>query len=353
MTQNIYDIINKLQTEHNADAAELAALIECDDAAALKLLQEAAHAQAVATFGYQVYLRGLIEFTNYCKNDCYYCGIRRSNDKASRYRLTQEEILCCCSAGYAAGLRTFVLQGGEDYAYDDTALARVVAAIKQHYPDCAVTLSAGERHHAIYQMWFDAGADRYLLRHETAAASHYGRLHPPALSLAHRIGCLRDLKDIGYQVGTGFMVGSPYQTTDNLVQDLQFIKEFNPHMVGIGPFIPHRDTPFRACPPGSAELTLRLLSILRLLLPQALLPATTALNTLSENGHQLGVLAGGNVIMPNLSPQNVRSKYSLYDNKRSTGSEAAEGIALLKNTLRQIGYTVPVSRGDYPGVSHD
>lgn len=351
MTQKISDIIHKLQTIHNADAAELLVLLKCDDDDALETLQKAAQAQAVATFGHNVYLRGLIEFTNYCKNDCYYCGIRRSNDKASRYRLTPEKILRCCEAGYAAGLRTFVLQGGEDYTYDDNKLAGVVAAIKKNYPDCAVTLSAGERPHNIYQMWFDAGADRYLLRHETANADHYGLLHPPALSLSHRLDCLRDLKSIGYQAGTGFMVGSPFQTLENIVEDLQFIKEFNPHMVGIGPFIPHKDTPFGDKPAGSASLTLRLLSILRLLLPTALLPATTALNTLSENGHQLGILAGGNVIMPNLSPAAVRSKYSLYNNKRSTGSEAAEGIALLKNSLRQIGYTVPVSRGDYPGVN--
>lgn len=351
MTYDIYAIINKLQTEHDLKADELTALVECTDAAALKTLAEAARQQAVATFGHNVYLRGLIEFTNYCKNDCYYCGIRRSNTNASRYRLTKEQILQCCADGYAANLRTFVLQGGEDYAYDDQQLAHVVAAIKAQYPDCAVTLSAGERPRHIYQMWFDAGADRYLLRHETANAEHYGKLHPAALSLSHRIDCLRTLKDIGYQTGTGFMVGSPYQTTANIVEDLQFIKQFKPHMVGIGPFIPHKDTPFASFAPGSAELTLKLLSILRLLLPQVLLPATTALNTISANGHQLGILAGGNVIMPNLSPQDVRSKYSLYNNKRSTGSEAAEGIALLKNNLREIGYHVPVSRGDYPGVN--
>ncbi|MBQ8418490.1 MAG: [Phascolarctobacterium sp.] len=285
------------------------------------------------------------------KNDCLYCGIRRSNRKASRYRLTPPEILECCATGYALGLRTFVLQGGEDFAYDDKRLAEVVAEIKRQYPDCAVTLSAGERKPEIYRQWFEAGADRYLLRHETANSEHYAKLHPAELNLAARLECLQSLKEIGYQVGTGFMVGSPYQTVENLVEDLLFIKDFNPHMVGIGPFIPHKDTPFGEEDAGSGQLTLKLISILRLLLPKANLPATTALNTLLPNGHQQGILAGANVIMPNLSPQNVRDKYTLYDNKKHSGSEAAEGVAFLRKLLAEIGYEIPISRGDYPEVS--
>jgi biotin synthase len=199
-------------------------------------------------------------------------------------------------------------------------------------------------------MWFEAGADRFLLRHETANAIHYSKLHPAELKLSTRLECLHSLKELGYQVGTGFMVGSPFQTLENLVEDLLFIKEFNPHMVGIGPFIPHKDTPFGEYAAGSAQLTLKLISILRLLLPKANLPATTALNTLLADGHQQGILAGANVIMPNLSPQNVRDKYNLYNNKRHSGSEAAEGISLLRKQLEEIGYQVVVSRGDYPGV---
>ena len=256
----------------------------------------------------------------------------------------------CCVEGYELGFRTFVLQGGEDFAYDDKRLAEVVALIKKQHPDCAVTLSAGERSPEVYQMWYEAGADRYLLRHDTANSDHYEKLHPAELKLATRLECLQNLKSIGYQVGTGFMVGSPFQNLENLVEDLLFLKNFNPHMVGIGPFIPHKDTPFGEYEAGSAKLTLKLLSIIRLLLPQALIPATTALNTLLSDGHQQGILAGANVIMPNLSPQNVRDKYNLYDNKKHSGSEAAEGIALLRKHLAEIGYEIAISRGDYPGV---
>lgn len=345
------EIIHKLQIEHKASGAELLSLLQCNDTKILEALRQAAQEQAQQTFGNNVYLRGLIEFSNFCKNDCLYCGIRRSNRKAIRYRLTPQKILECCATGYALGLRTFVLQGGEDFAYDDKRLAEVVAEIKRQYPDCAVTLSAGERSPEIYRQWFEAGADRYLLRHETANPEHYAKLHPTELRLSTRLECLRSLKEIGYQVGTGFMVGSPYQTTENLVEDLLFIKDFNPHMVGIGPFIPHKDTPFGEEDAGSGQLTLKLLSILRLLLPKANLPATTALNTLLPNGHQQGILAGANVIMPNLSPQNVRDKYTLYDNKKHSGSEAAEGVAFLRKLLAEIGYEIPISRGDYPEVS--
>lgn len=349
-SNDISVFINKLAKEHTLSSRELLQLLQHSGEASDKLLFEYARKQAQQVFGSNVYLRGLIEFSNYCRNDCLYCGIRRSNKNVSRYRLTPEDILACCQAGYKLGLHTFVLQGGEDFAYDDQKLTSIVSSIKKQHPDCAVTLSAGERPVHIYRQWFEAGADRYLLRHETADAGHYGRLHPPELSLQPRLECLYSLKEIGYQVGTGFMVGSPWQTDENLVQDLLFIKKFRPHMVGIGPFIPHHDTPFSAFPAGSVQLTLRLLAILRLLLPEVLLPATTALNTLSAKGHQLGILAGANVIMPNLSPQDVRAKYTLYDNKRSTGSEAAEGIAILKAQLAEIGYSVPVSRGDAPGV---
>lgn len=297
-------------------------------------------------YGHKVFLRGLIEFTNYCKNDCYYCGIRRSNQNAVRYRLTKEEILLCCKIGYTNGLRTFVLQGGEDMYFSTEKMTDIVSSIKKAYPDCAVTLSVGEKDFAAYAAYFKAGADRFLLRHETADEKHYTLLHPLEMSFAHRMNCLKELKEIGYQVGAGMMIGSPYQTIDNLIADLKFLSEFKPHMIGIGPFIPHNQTPFKDKQAGSVELTLVILSIVRLLLPKVLLPATTALATLSENGTVKGLEAGANVIMPNISPTNIRNLYTLYNNKKITGGESLEGINNLKGMLNQYGYEVIVGRGD-------
>lgn len=300
-----------------------------------------------SVYGNKVFIRGLIEFTNYCKNDCFYCGIRASQNKVSRYRLTPEQILDCCRTGYDLGFRTFVLQGGEDGWWNDDRLCQLVSAIKDNHPDCAITLSVGERSRKSYQRLFDAGADRYLLRHETADCSHYSRLHPFGLTLEKRMECLQNLKDIGYQVGCGFMVGSPGQTVEHLIRDLRFIEEFQPHMVGIGPFLPAAGTPFANEPAGSADLTIRLLSIIRLMHPKVLLPATTALGTAETDGRERGILAGANVIMPNLSPKDVRKKYMLYDNKVSTGDEAAESVASLRASMKKIGYEVVTDRGDY------
>lgn len=297
-----------------------------------------------------IYMRGLIEFTNYCKNDCYYCGIRKSNPHASRYRLTKEEILQCCQIGYALGFRTFVLQGGEDNVYSDAKICDIIYCIKDKYPDCAVTLSIGEKTYESYLSYYRAGADRYLLRHETASETHYRKLHPPKLSLKNRIQCLWDLKKIGYQVGAGFMVGSPGQTAENLVDDLIFISKLQPEMVGIGPFIPHHDTPFAKEKGDNGELTLFMLGLLRLMLPNVLLPSTTALGTIDPMGREKGVLAGANVVMPNLSPRNVRSKYLLYDNKICTGDEAAECRHCMENRIKRIGYNVVVSRGDFKPI---
>lgn len=298
-------------------------------------------------YGRAVYMRGLIEFTNYCKNDCYYCGIRRSAVHADRYRLSEEQILDCCANGYALGFRTFVLQGGEDGYYTDERIVSMVTKIKEKYPDCALTLSIGERERDSYQAFFDAGADRYLLRHETADEEHYRLLHPSELRLSHRKQCLRQLKEIGYQVGCGFMVGSPGQTPECLVEDLLFIRELEPHMVGIGPFVPHHDTPFADQPQGGLELTLRLLAVIRLMNPHVLLPATTALGTIDPRGREKGILAGANVVMPNLSPGDVRKKYLLYDNKICTGDEAAECVNCLGNRIASTGYELVSDRGDY------
>lgn len=343
------DLIRRLEQERDLEDRELLALITDDRPEVQEELARRALAVRERAYGRDVYIRGLIEFTNYCRNDCYYCGIRRSNRCAQRYRLTREEILECCREGYALGFRTFVLQGGEDPWFTRERMTELVSAIRAAYPDCAITLSLGERSREDYEAWFRAGANRYLLRHETADHGLYRRLHPPELSLDHRMECLRDLKEIGYQVGCGFMVGSPTQTPEMLVEDLRFLRQFQPHMVGIGPFIPHRDTPFRDQPAGTAALTLRLLAIIRLMLPQVLLPATTALGTIQGDGRQQGMRWGANVVMPNLSPLSVRKKYLLYDNKIATGEEAAESVAQLRESMAAIGFRVVTDRGDWKG----
>ena len=311
-----------------------------------KLLAQRAVEKRQAIYGTAVYVRGLIEISNICKNDCLYCGIRRSNKNCDRYRLSPEQIMECAAEGYRLGFRTFVLQGGEDPFFTDQRLCQIVSNIKSMYPDCAVTLSMGERSRESYQKLRSAGADRYLLRHETADQEHYGRLHPGEMSLDNRMRCLRDLRELGYQVGCGFMVGSPYQTDETISKDLKFIEEFKPDMCGIGPFVPHKDTEFRDCPPGTVELTCYLLSIIRLIHPPVLLPATTALGTIHPEGREMGILAGANVVMPNLSPVSVRKKYELYDNKICTGEESAQCKDCLSARMRSVGYEIVTDRGD-------
>ena len=300
-------------------------------------------------YGNDIYVRGLVEFTNYCKNDCYYCGIRRSNKNAQRYRLTEEDILLCCQQGYELGFRTFVLQGGEDGYYTDERLLSIIHKIKAEYPDCALTLSIGEKSEESYRDYREAGVDRYLLRHETADEEHYGKLHPSSMSCEHRKNCLRTLKKLGFQTGAGFMVGAPYQRVENLADDFLFLKELNPEMVGIGPFIPHQDTPFHGEKSGTLEDTLFYLALLRLMLPHVLLPATTALGTIHPKGREMGVLSGANVVMPNLSPVSVRKTYMLYDGKICTGDEAAECRHCLSRRMEQIGCQIVSDRGDYKG----
>lgn len=300
-------------------------------------------------YGNDIYVRGLVEFTNYCKNDCYYCGIRRSNKNAQRYRLTEEDILLCCQQGYELGFRTFVLQGGEDGYYTDERLLSIIHKIKAEYPDCALTLSIGEKSEESYRDYREAGVDRYLLRHETADEKHYGKLHPSSMSCEHRKNCLRTLKKLGFQTGAGFMVGAPYQRVENLADDFLFLKELNPEMVGIGPFIPHQDTPFHGEKSGTLEDTLFYLALLRLMLPHVLLPATTALGTIHPKGREMGVLSGANVVMPNLSPVSVRKKYMLYDGKICTGDEAAECRHCISRRMEQIGCQIVSDRGDYKG----
>ncbi len=344
------ETITKLAKNHTLSKQEYISLINCNDKESLEYLRQKAEKQRQDIFGRDIYMRGLIEFTNYCKNDCLYCGIRRSNKNAQRYRLTKEEILDCCKNGYDLGFRTFVLQGGEDAYYTDDIIVETVKEIKSQFPDCAVTLSIGEKPKESYKRYFDAGADRYLLRHETASAEHYSLLHPKDLSPENRMECLKNLKEIGFQTGCGFMVGSPYQTVENLAEDLIFIEKFKPHMVGIGPFIPHNDTPFRNEKSGTLEMTLKLLAIIRLILPKVMLPSTTALGTINPKGREMGILWGANVVMPNLSPTTVRKKYMLYDNKICTGDEAAECRFCMQKRMESIGYKVVVSRGDYPDL---
>ena len=339
-------LIDKLKTQSSLTLDEWTALIVGRTPELAGYLFELARKERHLHYGHDVYVRGLIEFTNYCRNDCLYCGIRKSNPHVSRYRLSEEHILDCCRIGYDLGFRTFVLQGGEDGYYTRERMVHVIESIRSRHPDCAITLSIGEKSREDYQAFYEAGANRYLLRHETFNANHYSRLHPPSLSAAARQKCLWDLKDIGYQTGTGFMVGSPYQTPQDLAEDMLFIRELNPQMVGIGPFIPHHDTPFSNEAAGTLELTLFMLGLLRLMLPKVLLPSTTALGTIDPKGRELGILAGANVVMPNLSPTGVRKDYALYDNKICTGDEAAECRQCLERRMESIGYRVVTARGD-------
>lgn len=343
---DILSLIEKLEKEHSLTLGEYQFLIDNRTPEAAKILAEKADKIRREIYGNAVFIRGLIEVSNICKNDCLYCGIRRSNRNCDRYRLTKAEILECCDEGYGLGFRTFVMQGGEDAYFSDSVLCDIVRAIKERYPDCAVTLSMGEKSEESYQKLFDAGADRYLLRHETADSEHYAMLHPEEMSFETRMNCLKALRKIGFQTGCGFMVGSPYQTTAMLAKDLKFIEEFKPDMCGIGPFIPHKDTPFADKAGGSAELTCYLLSIIRLIHPPVLLPSTTALGTIDENGREKGIMAGANVVMPNLSPKSVRKKYELYNNKLSDGDESAQCKESLNERIKKIGYEIVTDRGD-------
>ncbi len=345
--RKITEFIDRLERERVLSKSEFAEIISGHTSETDEYLFAKARAVREKIYGKDVYMRGLIEFTNYCKNDCLYCGIRRSARSAERYRLTEEQIIECCGTGYKLGFRTFVLQGGEDGFFTDDKIVSIVSRIKEKFPDCAVTLSIGEKSRESYEKYRRAGADRYLLRHETASSEHYQKLHPKELSLENRMRCLDDLKELGFQTGCGFMVGSPYQTAECLAEDLLYIHKFRPHMVGIGPFIPHHDTPFADEKQGSLETTLLLLGMIRLMLPGVLLPATTALGTVHPKGREKGVLAGANVVMPNLSPNDVRKKYLLYDNKICTGDEAAECICCLGRRMESIGYRLVTDRGDF------
>ncbi len=340
-------LVDILRNEHHLDNSAYKALLENDDPKFVTYLHEQAHEVTNKMFGKGIFVRGLIELTNVCSNDCYYCGIRKSNSNVERYVLTTEQVLHSCQQGYELGFRTFVLQGGELPQEKASWLINLVSEIRQRWTDCAITLSLGEWPREVYKALRQAGADRYLLRHESHNAEHYSKLHPAEMSLSNRLQCLTWLKELGYQVGTGIMVGSPWQSLDNIVEDIEFIEHFEPEMIGLGPFVPQHDTPLGNYPTGSAELTCKLYSTFRLMFPKALIPSTTALNSISPNGRFLGIMAGANVVMPNLSPTEYRANYALYDGKASTNAEAAEGIKHLEDQLATIGYHINWTRGDY------
>ena len=346
MSERVKELIEQLAAEHCLTLDEYQYLIENRSEKTSELLAAYAVRTRLRIYGNAVFVRGLIEIGNICKNDCLYCGIRRSNHSCERYRLTDEQILECADEGYSLGFRTFVLQGGEDAYFSDEVMCGIIHDIKETHPDCAITLSLGERSRDSYAALREAGADRYLLRHETANRKHYGLLHPPEMSFDNRMHCLNELRALDYRVGCGFMVGSPFQTARELAEDLKFIETFKPDMCGIGPFIPHHDTPFKKEPPGTLELTCFLLSMIRLIYPPVLLPATTALGTIAPNGRELGILAGANVVMPNLSPVSVRKKYELYDNKICMGDESAQCRNCLEQRMNSIGYEIVTDIGD-------
>lgn len=346
MMNDISYLIEKLRNEYSLSLEEYKTIVENFNEKNAEALRKYAVTERRAYYGNKIFIRGLIEISNFCKNDCYYCGIRRSNKNADRYRLSREEILSCVDEGFVLGFRTFVLQGGEDNFFSDEVLTDIITEIKRKYPETALTLSLGERSKESYIKLKNAGADRYLLRHETADSEHYAKLHPPELSLAHRMECLSNLREAGFYIGCGFMVGSPFQTSYTIAKDLKFIEELKPEMCGVGPFISQKDTPFKDEPSGGADFTCYLLSIIRLIYPQILLPSTTALGTIESFGREKGIIAGANVIMPNLSPAGVRKKYALYDNKLCTGSEAAEGLEDLRRRMAAIGYEIVTDRGD-------
>lgn len=345
-------VIGKLKETHRLSALEYKQLLTEGDEQDCNSLQSQARDTSLSVFGNGIFIRGLVEISNHCKNNCYYCGIRSGNGKIHRYRLDREQILDCCAKGYGLGFRTFVLQGGEDPVQNDEWLSDLVRTIKLRYPDCAVTLSLGEKSESSYRKLREAGADRYLLRHETFDAGHYASLHPSGMSRENRLACLAALKKLGYQTGTGIMVGSPGQTVDNIVDDLLYIQELKPEMVGIGPFIHHKDTPFGEMPDGSVDVCVKLISIFRLMNPDALIPASTALSTLDPEGRRKGILAGANVVMPNLSPVASRRDYSLYEGKAHEGAESAEGLKELEIELHSIGYVISGDRGDYGCSRH-
>lgn len=349
-TTNNKDLISRLESEHSLSRDEWYQLLDTYSDEDRLYAASKARVLADTIYGKDVFIRGIVEFSNICKNNCYYCGLRAANSRLERYRLSEEDIYECCRQGYEYGFRTFVLQSGEDLHYDTEMICRIVSTLKKDFPECAITLSIGEKSYEEYKAYREAGADRYLLRHETANRAHYERLHPEDMSWDNRMRCLSDLKKLGYQTGCGIMIGSPYQTTDCIVDDMLFMEKFRPEMIGLGPFLPHSDTPFKDMSKGSYEMTLFLISLSRLMLPRVLLPATTALGTIRPNGREQGILAGANVIMPNLSPVKVRDKYMLYDNKICTGDSSRECRGCIEARMKHIGYNVVISRGDYKVV---
>lgn len=325
---------------------ELREILLSEDKNFLEELYKEARETAKATFSNKIYIRALIEFSNYCKEGCYYCGINRNKSSVHRFRLTKDEIYSAAETAYEAGFRTFVLQGGEDIHFTDEIFSEIISHLRKNY-DAAITLSLGVRSYEAYKLFKEAGADRFLLRHETADADVFRKLHPSDQSLERRLKAIYDLKELGYQVGTGFMVAAPFTNHESHIKDIKLIREIDPAMIGIGPFIPSKGTRFEAYPAGTVELTRKLLALLRIEHPKALIPSTTALNTISETGRIKGILSGANVIMPNVSPKFARDNYNLYDGKKASGLEAIEGVRELNEYLKEFGYEIEFTRGDY------
>lgn len=351
MSLNNHELIDKLEATHSLDESEYFQLLSDDlPSEEAEYLRQRARDVTDKIFGRDVRIRGLIEVTNVCRNDCYYCGLRHSNKRLKRYTLSKEQILDCCRSGHEIGFRTFVLQGGENPALSVDQVEEIVKLIHSEFPDSAITLSLGEWSDEAYVKFKEAGATRYLLRQESITSEHYSKLHPDLMSLENRIRCLKTLKRLGYQTGTGIMVGAPFQTVDDIIRDLIFMTELQPEMIGIGPFLPHSDTPFGKHAPGELKLTLKLISILRLMFQHANIPSTTALASLDTNGRISGLQAGANVVMPNLTLGAYRKQYSLYNNKAAFGLESAEGIGLLRQELAKADLYITTEKGDFSNV---
>lgn len=333
-------LIEKASTLHRLEREELIALLE--DENCNQNLFEAADSVRKNFVGDEIHLRGLIEFSNICKNNCCYCGLRRDNRKISRYRLENAEILELAAHGAAMGLKTIVLQSGEDAYYGCERLCEIIRGIKRL--NVALTLSIGEKSLEDYQAYHAAGADRFLLRIETTDRTLYER-HDPEMSWEARRQCLTDLRRAGLEVGSGCLVGLPGQTVASLADDILFFKEIEADMIGIGPFIPHPDTPLGDASGGRLETALKVMALTRLLLPDINIPATTAMETLAQDGQIRALKAGANVIMPNITLTDYRRYYELYPGKSATGYTPDESLKKVVAKIESIGRKVALGFG--------
>lgn len=334
----MHDILLKAKTHHNLEKSEIIQLLNSDGNELFKTADEVRQ----EFVGDEVHLRGLIEFTNICRQTCKYCGIRRENSKVNRYRLSKDEIISMARHGVRNGFKTLVMQGGEDSFFTKDLICEIIFEIKKM--DVALTLSLGERSFEDYKAFKDAGADRYLLRIETTDKELYKSVHP-GMSFENRKRCLYDLKSLGYETGTGCLIGLPGQTVESLADDILFFKELDADMVGVGPFIPHPETPFAKSSCGSFNLALKVMAITRLLLPNINIPATTAMETLSPNGRLIALQSGANVFMPNITEGVSPSKYEIYPDKSGINGAKNGIIGEINENLKVIGRYVSDTKG--------